>query len=87
MYDMVAAILRNSAYMRFRRYHFWFRSQLQNVTTFRNQWKALNHFEPLSVPGLDDTFQVDNQLKPRLLISRQTPLADWRLWLAILFAG
>ena len=57
-------LVRNSAYMHFRRYQLrGIETQLRNVTTIRNQWKALNKYEPLSIAGLDDTFQVDKPAK------------------------
>jgi hypothetical protein len=62
--------------------------QLRNVTTFRNQWKALNHFESLSIPGLDDTFQVDKPAKTSAIdIENKLPWLIGGLWIVILVAG
>jgi len=82
-------LLRNSAYMRFRRYQLrGLEVRLQNVTTFRNQWKALNNFEPLSVPGLDDTFQVDKPARTSAIdIENRLPWLVAGLWLVILVSG
>src|SRR5687767_7106812 len=43
-------MIRNAAYMNFRRFQLrGLETQLQNVTTFGNQWKALNKYEHLSI--------------------------------------
>jgi hypothetical protein len=80
---------RNSAYMRFRRYQLRaLEVQLQNVTTFGNQWKALNRFEPLTFPGLGETFEVGKTAKTSAIdIENRLPWLMGGLWLVILVAG
>ena len=82
-------LIRNAAYMNFRRYQLrGLEVQLQNVMTFRNQWKALNLYEPLSLPGLDDTFQVTKPARVSVInIENRVPLLLSGLWLLIFISG
>jgi hypothetical protein len=82
-------LVRNSAYMHFRRYQLrGIETQLRNVTTIRNQWKALNKYEPLSIAGLDDTFQVDKPAKVSAIdLENKLPLLLSGLWLFVFVGG
>ena len=82
-------LIRNAAYMNFRRYQLrGLETQLQNVTTFRNQWRALNLYERLSLPGLDDAFQVSKPAKVSVInIENRVPLLLSGLWSLILVGG
>ena len=82
-------LIRNGAYMNFRRYQLrGLEVQLQNVTTFRNQWRTLNDYEPLVLPGLDDTFQVPKPARVSVInIENRVPLLLSGLWLLILTGG
>jgi hypothetical protein len=82
-------MVRNAAYVNFRRYQLrGLELQLQNVTTFGNQWKALNDYERLSIAGLEDAFQISKPAKVSALdIENKIPLLLSGLWLLILIVG
>ena len=82
-------LIRNAAYMNFRRYQLRsLEAQLQNVTTFRNQWKSLEKHEPINLPGLDDAFQISKPAKVSVIkIENRMPLLLSGLWLLILIGG
>jgi len=80
---------RNGEYMRFRRYQLrGIEFQLQDVTTIRNQWKALNKYEPLSLEGLEDKFEIRSSARvSAITIENRLPLILAGLWLLIFLAG
>ena len=82
-------LIRNAAYMNFRRYQL--RSlevQLQNVTTFRNQWKSLEKHEPINLPGLEDAFQISKPAMVSVInIENRMPLLLSGLWFLLLIGG
>ena len=82
-------MIRNAAYVNFRRYHLrTLEIQLQNVTTFGNQWRALNKYEPVSAPGLEDVFQISKPAKVSATkIENRVPLVLSGLWSLIFIAG
>ncbi|UCC62838.1 MAG: hypothetical protein JSV36_19150 [Anaerolineae bacterium] len=82
-------LVRNGAYMRFRRYQLrGIEVQLQNVTTMRNQWKALNKHEQLSLEGLEDKFEIEKPARVSAIdIENRLPLALAGLWLIIFLGG
>lgn len=82
-------MIRNAAYVNFRRYQLrGLELQLQNVTTFGNQWKALNEYERVSIAGLEETFQISKPAKVSALdIENKIPLLLSGLWLIIFIAG
>jgi hypothetical protein len=82
-------LARNGEYMRFRRYQLrGIEFQLQYVTTIRNQWKALNRYEPLSLEGLEDKFEIKSSARvSAITIENRLPLILAGLWLIIFLAG
>jgi hypothetical protein len=82
-------MIRNAAYVNFRRFQLrGLEIQLQNVTTFRNQWKALNEYERLSIAGLEDSFQIIKPAKVSAIdIENRIPLLLSGLWSLILMGG
>ena len=82
-------MLRNGAYINFRRYQLRnLEIQLQNVTTFGNQWRALNKYEPIAAPGLEDVFQISKPAKVSATnIESRVPLVLSSLWSLIFIAG
>jgi hypothetical protein len=82
-------LLKNSAYMNFRRYQLRaLEVQLQTVTTFRNQHQALENFAPLSIPGVDDVFQIPKSAKVSVIvIENRVPLLLVGLWSLILVSA
>ena len=82
-------MIRNAAYVNFRRYQLrGLELQLQNVTTFGNQWKALNDYERLSIAGLEDVFQISKPAKVSALdIENKIPLLLSGFWSLILISG
>lgn len=82
-------MIRNAAYVDFRRYQLrGLELQLQNMTTFGNQNKALNDHEPLTIAGLEDTFQISKPAKVSALdIENKIPLLLSGFWLLIFVAG
>lgn len=82
-------LVRNSAYMRFRRHHLrGLEYRLQNVTTFRHQWQALNQYQSISVPGVNEPFQVPKPARTSALeIEDSLPWLIAGLWVVIFAAG
>jgi hypothetical protein len=82
-------LARNGEYLRFRRYQLrGIEFQLQDVTTIRNQWKALNKHEPLSLEGLEDKFEIKSSARvSAITIENRLPLILAGLWLLIFLAG
>ena len=82
-------MIRNGAYMNFRRYQLrGLEVQLQNVTTFGNQWMALNQHEHISMTGLEDPFQISKRAKVSAIdIENRVPLLLSGLWSLILMGG
>jgi hypothetical protein len=82
-------LLKNGEYMRFRR--FQLRSlevKLQNVTTFGNQWKTLNKYETLSVPELEDKFEIDPSAKhSAITVENKLPLILTVFWAVVLLGA
>jgi hypothetical protein len=82
-------MIRNGAYMRFRRYQQrGIEAQLRNVTTIRNQWQALNQYKPLSLEGLEDTFEIKPSEKvSAITIENKLPLVLIWFWLIVFLGG
>ena len=82
-------LLKNGAYMQFRR--FQLRSlevKLQNLTTFQNQWKALNKYEKLTVPELEDPFLINKSAKhSAIVVENYLPLILTVFWAIIFLAA
>ena len=75
--------------MQFRR--FQLRSlevKLQNLTTFQNQWTALNKYQKLTVPELEDPFLISKSAKhSAIAVENYLPLILTVFWAVILLAA
>jgi hypothetical protein len=58
------------------------------VTTFGNQWRALNEYEHLLLAGLADIFQIHKPAQVSAIdIENRVPLLLGGFWCLILIAG
>lgn len=80
---------KNGEYMRFRRYQIrWIETQLSNITTFRNQWKALNLYEELHLFGLDDKFLIIPSARHSAIsVENKLPIILAIIWAIIFIAA
>jgi hypothetical protein len=77
--------LRNAEYIRFRRYQLRsIESRLKPMSTFTNQWLALNKFETVHFANIDDLFTIRPQAKASsTLIEGRLPLVLVFFWSAV----
>lgn len=82
-------LLRAGEYVRFRRFQLRaIEAQLQDVTTIRNQWRALNEYETVSFNGIEDTFTIKRSAKCSVTaIENRLPLVVTGFWLLVLLGG
>jgi hypothetical protein len=82
-------LLRGGEYVRFRRFQLRaIEAQLVDVTTIRNQWKALNEYETVSFHGIEDKFTIKPSAKRSVtVIEGRLPLFVAGLWLLVFLSG
>jgi hypothetical protein len=82
-------LLKNGAYMQFRRFQLRaLEVKLQNMTTFRNSWEALNKYKELKVPELEDTFQISTSAKhSAIAVENNLPLILTVFWAIVFLAA
>jgi len=79
-------LLRNGEYVRFRRYQLRdIESQLEDITTISNQWKALNEYAPVSFSNIEDKFILKPSAKQSVtVVEGKLPLIITVFWLFVL---
>jgi hypothetical protein len=82
-------LLRGGEYVRFRRFQLRaIEAQLQDVTTIRNQWKALNEYETVSFNGIEDKFTIKRSARRSVTtIENRLPLVVTGFWLLVFLGG
>ena len=83
-------LIRNGEYVRFRYYQLRsIEAQLQNVTTFGNQWRAMRQHEiGLPFVGLEEDFTIKNAARVSTIdLENKFPLFLAGLWVLILLGG
>jgi len=87
LWDLVQ--IRNAEYIRFRRYQLRsIEAQLPPMTTFANQWKALNEFKTVTFDHLDDKFTIKARAKKSsTTIEGTLPLIIACFWLLVFLGG
>ena len=76
---------KNGAYMKFRRFQLRaLEVRLQNVTTFRNQWEALNNYHILELPELKEPFEISKSARHSAIsVENNIPLILTFFWVAV----
>jgi hypothetical protein len=79
---------RNAEYIRFRRYQLRaIEAKLKPMSTFQNQWMALNKFEVVQFKNIKDEFELKPQAKSSsTIIEGRLPLVLASFWAAV-FVG
>jgi len=79
---------RNGEYIRFRRYQLRsIEARLKPMSTFQNQWRALNKFERITFKDIEDKFEIKRQAKvSSTTIEGRLPLVLASFWV-IVFVG
>ena len=82
-------LLRNGEYVRFRRFQLRaIEAQLEDVTTIRNQWKALNECATVSFNGIEDEFTIRRSARRSVTtIENRLPLVLTGFWLLVFVGG
>jgi len=78
--------IRNAEYIRFRRYQLRaIEAQLKPMSTFQNQWKAMNEFEVIQFPDINEEFEVKPQARrSSTMIEGRLPLVLAIFWAVVL---
>lgn len=76
---------RNAEYVRFRRYQLRsIEKRLPPMSTFTNQWRALNKFETVLFENIEDEFTIKNAARgSSTVIEGKLPLVIAGIWLAV----
>lgn len=80
---------RNAEYIRFRRYQLRsIESILHPMSTFTNQWKALNQFETIRFEKIKDAFTIKKQAKASsTIIEGKLPIILAVFWSVVFFGS